>query len=195
MGFEQAIVEQESPTRYRMTVREFLMLDEAGAFGGKRTELINGEVFILSPIYRPHARVELIVSVLLDAAVTSLGSALQVMTPVSAHLDDHNLPQPDVVVAAHEEGDFVSPGAARLAVEVSHTSLRHDLGTKAKLYARAGIPEYWVVDIKGRRIVQLWHPVEEAYQDRTERPFGEAIASATIAGLVVSTERLAREFG
>ena len=50
------------------------------------------------------------------------------------------------------------PEDIALLIEVSNTTLDHDLGVKAKLYARAGIPEYWVVDIKGRRIHQHREP-------------------------------------
>lgn len=79
----------------------------------------------------------------------------------------------------------------RLLVEVSDSSLGHDLGRKLRLYARTGVPEYWVADVNRRKIIRFHAPVGEEYAERTEFAFGVAVASATIAGLTVDTARLA----
>ena len=55
------------------------------------------------------------------------------------------------------------PEGIALLIEVSDTSLEHDLGPKAQLHARAGIPEYWVVDLNGRRVVAHRDPRPEGY--------------------------------
>lgn len=75
-------------------------------------------------------------------------------------------PEPDITVLnrpADELGRNPAPGDIALIVEVSDSTLDHDLGPKAKLYARAGIPEYWVIDVKGRRIHQHREPSAEGY--------------------------------
>ena len=89
------------------------------------------------------------------------------------------------------DDDFVTPATARLLIEVSSSSLRHDLGRKAALYARTGVPEYWVADVKGRRIVRMHRPVEGTYTERAEFAFGAMVPSATIAGLTIDTAPLA----
>jgi Uma2 family endonuclease len=76
---------------------------------------------------------------------------------------------------------------ATLVVEVSDTTLRHDLVRKARRYAHAAIGEYWVVDIEREIIHQLWQPAGESYDERREVPLGGTIASATIENLQVET--------
>lgn len=65
-----------------------------------------------------------------------------------------------------------------------------DLGRKARLYARYGVPEYWVADVEARVIHQLRAPAGEAYQERREVSFGEALAAATIPSLTIDTSSL-----
>jgi len=87
------------------------------------------------------------------------------------------------------------PGAVpveqvRLAVEVSDTTLADDLGRKRALYALGGIPEYWVVDLSARVVLQHWSPVGDAYARAAVVPFGGELASATLPGLVIPTAGL-----
>ncbi len=75
-------------------------------------------------------------------------------------------PEPDITILnrpSAQLGRNPGPGDILLIVEVSDTTLDHDLGPKAKLYARAGIQEYWVIDIRGRRIHQHRQPNAEGY--------------------------------
>jgi len=80
-----------------------------------------------------------------------------------------SLPEPDLAVVAelNPEHDSRHPRGDEtiLVVEVSDTTLRHDLTTKRDLYARAKVPEYWVVDLKGRRLVVHCNPQEGVYQE------------------------------
>ncbi|MEI9850017.1 MAG: Uma2 family endonuclease [Sphingomonas sp.] len=70
---------------------------------------------------------------------------------------------------------------------MADTTGRYDLTEKARLYAAAGIAEYWVVEIGARVIHQMWAPEGEAYTERREVAFGERIAAATVEGLAVET--------
>lgn len=193
MGHEQPISDAdiEGPVRHRLTVEEFLILDEAGAFGDDRVELIDGEIFVLSPLYKPHAEVLMALSYELFGAVRRLNSNLKSYSPVSTLIDNFNLPEPDMIVAIDDGGDrFMAPDAVRIAIEVSASTLRHDLVKKAALYARSGIPEYWVVDVRGRLIVRMHASGASGYAERAEFAFGDPVPSATIAGLVVETGAL-----
>jgi Uma2 family endonuclease len=193
MGHEQPIADAdvEGPIRHKLTVEEFLILDEAGVFGDKRVELIDGEIFDLSPTYQPHARVLSELTIELGLAVRQLGSSLRCYTPVSTRIDDHSLPMPDLMVVEDDGGDGpVVPRSVRLVIEVSASTQRHDLVKKAALYAGAGISEYWVADVKRRRVTRMHGPVGHEYMQCVELPFGAQIPSATIAGLVVDTASL-----
>jgi Uma2 family endonuclease len=74
-----------------------------------------------------------------------------------------------------------------LVVEVSATTLDYDMKRKLALYARAGVPEYWVADVNGRVIHQLWAPTGDDYAQRREVAFGEVVAAVTVEGLRVET--------
>ena len=192
MGSEQPIVRPDEPVRHRITVEEFLALDEAGFFNDRHVELIEGEIFEMSPVHLGHGRTAMLLSTALDLAVMALGSDLEALTPTSAHLDEINLPEADILVAASAGADgFVTRGMVRILVEVSASSLRHDLGRKARMYARTGVPEYWVADVNGRKIIRMHAPEGEAYRERATFSFGDPVPSATIPGLIVDTSRLA----
>lgn len=83
-----------------------------------------------------------------------------------------------------------SADSVHLVIEVSDTTMRSDIRRKVASYARAAMPEYWVVDIKARTIHQMWSPAGDLYAERCAIAFGEAIAAATIAGLSVDTASL-----
>ena len=184
--------DSDQPARYAITVRDFLMLDEAGAFDGiGRVELIEGEILTMSPLYRPHARTTPLLSAAFVDALARLDNGMEVLGEPSAELEGDSLPQADIVVADFAEEEIVSKGTVRLLVEVSVSSLSYDLGRKKRLYARTGVPEYWVVDVDGRTIIRFHAPAGEAYTERAEFAFGAPVPSATIAGLTVDTARLA----
>lgn len=192
MGNEQAIAVDREPQLHRITVDEFLVLDQAGCFDSLgRVELIDGEIFEMAPLHRPHARTLMELTIAVGMAARSFEPLIEAMTPVSARLDPHSLPEADIVLAVAAEEDFVTSDTVRLVVEVSASSLRHDLGRKLRLYARSGVPEYWVADVAARRILRFHSPEGEAYRARAEFAFGEPVPSATIAGLEVDTSRLA----
>lgn len=103
----------------------------------------------------------------------------------------HDAPEPDIVLTSEPDGDGPVPlHSIALIVEVSDTTLQHDPGIKQRVYARHGVAEYWVVDVEGRRIVQLWSPAGEAYAERREIDFGQSVSAASVAGLVVETSAL-----
>ena len=192
MTFEQPISRPAEPVRHQITVEEFLALDDAGFFVDRRVELIDGEIFEMSPLYLGHGRMSARLAIAIGSALDRLGSDLELLLPVSARLDHISMPEADLIVAsAGTDEEFVTLATARILVEVSASSLRHDLGRKLRLYARTGVPEYWVADVNGREIIRFHAPEGEAYIERATFAFGEAVPSATIPGLTVDTCRLA----
>lgn len=180
-------------TKHRLTVEEFLLLDREGAFGDRRTELFAGDVFYMSPKHRPHARAvtEMVVAV---AKALELGdTGLSVLSDISVRISDHDVPEPDVVITDQPEGDGILPLAAvRLIIEVSDSTLDFDLGAKADLYANAGVPEYWVVDVNENRVLMHANPRPDGsgYDGQLDVPFGAPLRAATIEGLTVETAGL-----
>jgi Uma2 family endonuclease len=174
-------------TKHRLTVDEFLLLDRAGAFGDRRTELIDGEVFYMGPKHRVHARAMTKMIVALTQALADQASELGVLTDVSVRISAHAAPEPDIVVASECDGHGIVPlETVRLIVEIADSTLPTDLGLKAELYACAAIPEYWVVDVEGGKLHQMWAPQGNDYAKKQEVPMGQHIVAATLAGLELS---------
>lgn len=181
-----------SREKARLHVEDFLLLDKSGAFDGeKRTELIEGDIYYMNAQYRPHARVKAKLYDELRDWVRSSGSALTVMIETTVAMPPHNAPEPDLILTSEPDGDGPIPVASvALLIEVSDTTVESDLGIKAATYATQGIPEYWVADVNGRVIHQMWVPNEGSYLERREIDFGDEVVAESLAGLVVDTNGL-----
>ena len=92
---------------------------------------------------------------------------IQSQGPIAAN--DYSEPEPDIAVLRGRVDDYMDddpgPGEILLLVEVSNTSLRVDRTVKATLYARAGIPEYWVLDVNERTLETFRRPGPGGYAD------------------------------
>ena len=138
------------PRPWRCTPAQFEKLTEAGFFLEKRYQLIRGEVIDMGDQSSRHfCTVEIAVEVIRAA----FGPGFFIRNGGPIRLDDSR-PEPDVAVVPGSPRDYLSnhPDTALLAVEVSLTTLSYDLTTKAELYATAGIPEYWVLDLEGKQL-------------------------------------------
>jgi Uma2 family endonuclease len=141
------------PVARRFTVGEYLRLADVGVIRpGERVELIDGQVVAMTPQGPVH-------SALVSGIVARLNEifprdAFCVRPQSTLVLGEDEAPEPDVAVVAGpcEEHQAELPRSALLVVEVADTSLPFDRGRKADLYARAGVPEYWVVDVKGASV-------------------------------------------
>lgn len=181
-----------TPRRVKLRVEDYLALDRMGAFDAYgRTELIEGDVVYMNAQHRPHARIKSRLHVLLASALKDLDRPLEALIEGSVAMPPYNVPEPDIAITAEPEGDGLIPLASlALIVEVADTTLRNDLGRKQKIYAREGVPEYWVVDVRHALIHQLWAPAETGYKMRREISFGSSIEGQSIAGLVIDTTGL-----
>ncbi len=173
-----------APGKYRLRVEDYLTLDASGAFEGARTELIEGEVIVMSPQYRPHGMVKMALYDQLRDALRTIGSPLTPVVEFSLAIDAHSLPELDIMLTSEPMGEGAVPLASvALVIEVAGPTLKGDLGTKARLYATAGIPEYWVADVEAKIIRQMWAPEGDAYAQACELAFGGRIEAVTVAGL------------
>lgn len=134
----------------RWTIDDYHRAIEAGVFGPEeRLELLNGEIVVMSPQLGPHASGSSLVVEALRAAFGP-GWVIREQKPLS--LGQVSEPEPDVAAVRGAIRDFVRehPRSAGLVVEVADTSVRLDRTDKAEIYARAGIPEYWILNLPGR---------------------------------------------
>ena len=121
---------------------------------------------------------------LTKALVPACGNRAVVSVQNPVRLDSLNEPQPDVAVLRPRTGNRraagpPAPSEVLLLVEVSDSSLRFDRKVKLPLYARFGIPELWIVDLKGRVLERHRDPTADAC--RSMQPFGPADSIALAA--------------
>jgi len=131
----------------RWTRAQYDRLLELGAFEtDERLELIDGLLIVREPQSARHAAG---IRRVLDAVHQALGREWQIDSQLPLALDPASEPEPDVSVVAREPGAYRDghPSRPRLIVEVAETSYRIDRRFKTSLYARAGVPECWIVDV------------------------------------------------
>ncbi len=145
--------------RRKFTREEYYRIAEAGLFNGERVELIEGEIVQMSPIGPAHGETATLVAELLWRLFGE-GYRVRVQMPLS--LGDSE-PQPDVAVVPGKPGDYrdAHPTSAVLVVEVAQSSLEYDREVKGRLYAQAGIPEYWLVNLEERCVEVYRDPSPE----------------------------------
>ncbi|MBX9898251.1 MAG: Uma2 family endonuclease [Qipengyuania sp.] len=183
----------DGQTKHRLTVEEFLLLDREGAFGDRRTELIAGDIYYMSPQFRPHGFAKDELAYRLRRALEAMGSDIRVATEQSVDFGPHSEPQPDIILTSEPQGEGAIPGSSvLLIVEVSVTTLEFDLGVKADLYADAGVPEYWVIDVNENRVLMHANPRADGsgYDGQLDVPFGAPLHAAMIEGLTVESAGL-----
>lgn len=148
---------------HRIDRAAYQQLADAGAFAGKRVELIEGVIVSMNAMRGPHASAvvklnELLLPQVIGKARLRPGLPL-VLSPDSQPEPDFALVSDEVMSAAEEH-----PSTANLVIEVADSSRGYDLGLKALLYAAAKIPEYWVIDLQTQKLVVHLEPKKGKYQ-------------------------------
>ena len=160
------IVDYEMRTR-RFTRAEYERLIDLGVFQpGEAIELIGGELMVAEPQGAPHYTAIRKTAKALEAA---FGPEWEVRTQGPIGLDDESEPEPDVAVVPGGADDYARahPSRAVLTVEVAQSSLALDRRHKGSLYARAGLTDYWVLNLVDRVLEVYRVPVADS-----AAPFG-----------------------
>lgn len=149
---------------HRFSLDEYHRLIEAGAFDEDlRVELVEGVLVDMSPKTREHESAIRWLNRWLIEAVDPERFEVGVGSPITT---ENSEPEPDLMVIPLSAPRPYHPGTASLVIEVAVSSQRRDLRQKPILYARAGIPEYWVVDLDAGNVVI--HRTPSASGDRYE---------------------------
>jgi Uma2 family endonuclease len=171
---------------------EYERMGSAGIFPpGVRLELIEGEIYEMSPIGSPHAAcVDALTHLFSEASKRRF--IVRVQNPI--RLNDFSEPQPDLTLLRWREdfyrGAHPTPADVLLVVEVADTTVVTDRTIKVPLYARAGVSEAWVVNIPEECVEVYTDPSGEAYQTVAQFGRGENVKSPTVSGLAVSVDEL-----
>jgi len=182
-----------SPTRTRRWTRlEYERLIDAGMFrSGERLELLAGQLVVREPQGSLHTTA---IGLVEDALRACFGSGWVVRVQMPIALDDESEPEPDVAVVpgAWRDYELAHPALPALLVEVAEPSLDEDRGGKAGLYARAQVPEYWIVNLVSRSLEVRRGPAPTA-----AAPFGWSYrvvtvleTGAPVSALACSTARI-----
>lgn len=180
------------PQPVKLTVDDFMLLDEAGAFiGYSKTELIDGTIVSMSPQHAQHFTVKSLLYRRVADACDALGRGLEAWVEGSVSMPPHSMPEPDIIVTRERpvQGP-VRLETAVLLIEIAATTVAFDLGKKAEIYAANGVPEYWVVDVPARVVHQFWTPRDGRYAQARTTALGARVAAVTIEGLAVETDGL-----
>jgi Uma2 family endonuclease len=147
----------------RWTRDEYERMIATGLFApDERVELIDGEILQVTPQGSFHATA---IRLTEDALRAAFGSAFEVRAQLPLALDPASEPEPDVAVVPGSPRDYreVHPTAALLVIEIADTTLVHDRQRKGSLYARAGIQEYWIINLVDRCVEVYRDPLQGRY--------------------------------
>ena len=184
------IMASETIARKLFTVDEYHRMSDIGIFPeDKRFELIRGEILEMPVPKPPHSGR---VNRLTHLFINRLGDLATVSIQNPSSIDDYSEPVPDVSVLK-PRADFYSvnhplPTDVLLVVEVSHTTHRFDTKIKAPLYAEAGIPEYWVINIPENVLEVRTEPINGIYTRLDLLKPGERIAPRAFPGILFRIE-------
>lgn len=183
----QEVMSRQLAKRW-ITVDEYERMGAAGIFRpDDRLELLEGEIYEMSPIGSRHAAcVDFLIAVLSELARRRF--IVRGQNPV--RLDDFSEPQPDIALLGWRD-DFYrhahpTPDDVLLVIEVADSTVESDRGYKIPLYAKAGIREVWLVNLPAEAVEIYAEPVGGAYQIIRQVKRGEDAQAHTITGLHVN---------
>jgi Uma2 family endonuclease len=189
---EGEIIEKHPAGKRRFTVDEYYRMAEAGIlFEDDHVELIEGEVIEMTPIGGRHAAC---VDRLTKILVQRVGDAAIVRVQGPIRLSDNTEPQPDVALLRLRTDFYAeahpTPEDVLLIIEVSETSLEYDREMKVPLYARAGIPEVWVVDLAGEKVHTYSRPIDGSYGDTRSAGRSDSIVPQALPSLALNVDNV-----
>ena len=174
-------------TLRRITRAEYDQMVAMGLFEGERIELLHGLLVHMSPIGTRHDEA---VMRLTELLVLALAGRARVGPQCAFAASDDSEPQPDLAVLPLGDYSQEHPARAHLLIEVADSSLSKDRHIKADLYAAAGVPEYWIVNLVDDAVEVLSRPKDGAYTQRAPRGRGETLVIAAVPDVSLAVDRL-----
>ena len=175
-----------STQKNRFTVEEYHRMGEAGVLDEARVELIDGEIYNMSPINSPHSGTVKWLNRLLNRL---LGDEFIISIQDPITLNSLSEPEPDVAILKMREDFYTDshpqPEDVLLLIEVADTSLEKDKRVKLPNYAQAGISEVWIMDINEQCIEVYTHPWEDTYRNKSTYLINEVMETTLLGGRAV----------
>ena len=176
----------------RFTADDYQRMGQAGILSeDDRVELIDGEVLAMTPIGPRHNAA---VSRAIRALVTAVGDKAIVLVQGSIRLDLYHEPQPDLVLlqprADYYASRLAGPADILLIVEVAESSIDYDREVKARLYASAGIQEYWLAELNENLVLAYSASQDGTYSNLQRYHRGQSIAPQLLPHGVIAVDAL-----
>ena len=162
--------------RRLFTVAEYLAMGEAGILHeDEHVELLAGEIIEMAAIgnrrlFCTDALTMLFAPALVGRAIVRVQGSIQ--------LDEYGMPEPDIVLLRLRPDYYdetATPEDVLLLIEVADSSLEYDYGPKSEFYAAAGIPEFWIANLRTGEVEVRTDPVGTEYTTVRTIPAGGAI--------------------
>jgi Uma2 family endonuclease len=178
------------PARHRLTTTEFHRMVEAGILQeNDRIELVEGELIDRAPIGSNHAGVVAQLTAWLNGAAAG---RFIVFPQNSLALSAHSEPQPDLTLLKPRDDYYRSalpaPADVLLLIEISDATVEFDRNTKVPLYARSGIPEVWLVNLRDQVVEVFREPTAQGYVGSMRIVRGQRLASLAFPDLVLPVD-------
>jgi Uma2 family endonuclease len=175
-------------TRYRISTKAFHDLHEAGDLTeDDRVELLDGELIMMSPIGINHANA---VNRLTRLLFQHIGNRAIISIQNPVRLDDFSEPVPDAALWREETNEIPGPQDVFLIIEVSDSTIEYDREIKLKAYARAGIPETWIVNLVENWVEVYREPDANGYRLMRRRAAGESFGPAAFADVTIDSKEI-----
>jgi Uma2 family endonuclease len=178
--------------RRHFNVTEYYRMAAAGVFSeDDRVELIEGEIVEMNPIGSRHAACVGRLTKLLER-LAGERSIVWVQNPVQ--VNDSSEPLPDVTLLKPRD-DFYAQANPQssdvlLIIEVADSSVEYDRDIKLPLYAQAGIPEVWLINLPKETIEIYTQPHNDTYQEIRVLKRGEPLVSKSVPNLVIDADNV-----
>lgn len=150
----------EEPHLIKWTKEEYHYLAELGFFEGRRTEFLEGEIIEMPTMNTPHATG----LTLTDESIREVfARGFVIRNQMPLNFGENFEIVPDIAVIKGKTRDFLQehPQTADLVIEISDTTLRYDRTRKLSLYAKFSVQEYWIVNLRDRRLEIYRRPIED----------------------------------
>ncbi|HHP7230940.1 MAG TPA: Uma2 family endonuclease [Xenococcaceae cyanobacterium] len=167
-----------SVTTYKWTLEQWHQLVETGVLARQNVEFIEGEIVEMSPEGIPHSFSNESIGNYLRKLLGEV-AIVRERYPITL---DNSEPQPDITIVRHPRDIYRThhpyPEDIYLLIEISNSTLKFDLSTKAALYARNQISEYWIVDLLNKKLIVHTHPTGNGYSRIDEYRSGTIFCSS-----------------
>lgn len=179
-------------TQHRFTVPDYYRMAQTGVLKpGARVELLDGRIIDMSPIGPMHGGA---VKRLIRLFSSAAAGRWLVSAQDPLHVDEYSEPQPDLMLLKPAKDDYTSrhpqPEDVHLLIEVADASLEFDRAEKLPIYGRAGIPEAWILDLRGETVEVYREPNFSGYGSHQTLRAGDAASPLAFPAVVVHVAEL-----